>query len=63
MGTEELVRVLKQNPLRVLLAVLVIVFWIAGPFIAQKFFDISAIKVSFAIIVLYFVAWKFYENF
>lgn len=53
----------KDDPFHIFLAGLVIFFWIAGPFIAQKYLDVSAIKVSFAIIVFYFVAWKFWEFF
>ncbi len=40
----------------------IILFWMMTPLIAQKYFDISAIAVSFSITVIYFISWKIYEN-
>ncbi len=61
MKFDEILTRLKQEPFLAFFATLVIFLWLVGPFAAQKFFDISAIKVSFAIIIFYFLAWKFYE--
>lgn len=53
----------EERPGRFAISVFLIVFWIAAPLIAQAFFNISAITVSFTVTVIYFVAWKIYEKF
>jgi hypothetical protein len=40
----------------------VILFWMLTPLIAQKYYNYSAINISFAITVFYFVIWKLYNN-
>ncbi|QGA80346.1 hypothetical protein [Candidatus Nanohalobium constans] len=40
----------------------VILFWMLTPLIAQKYFNYSAINISFIITVFYFVIWKIYNN-
>lgn len=54
--------VLKANPLKVTIILLVLIFPVITPYVAQKYFDYSAVKASFAITVAYFVVWRLYEN-
>lgn len=58
---ERLKKTASERPQRLLLAVNLILFWIAAPLIAQIYFGRSAIVVSFSVTVLYYVVWKGYE--
>jgi|APHM01.1.fsa_nt_gi hypothetical protein len=40
----------------------VIIFYLMVPLLAQKYYNKSAIKTSFAITVTYFIIWKLYNN-
>jgi hypothetical protein len=51
-----------DKPFAVFGVVSVILIWMMTPLIAQKYFEISAIAVSFSITVIYFISWKIYEN-
>lgn len=62
MKFEELYTILKKNPLKSTLIIAVLIFPVITPYIAQKYFDYSAVKISFAITVTYFVIWRVYEN-
>jgi len=52
----------KSKTTKLSLISIVILFWMLTPLIAQKYFNYSAINVSFAVTVLYFIVWKIYEN-
>lgn len=52
-----------ERPRRFAVSVFLVFFWISGPLLAQAFFNMSAVHVSFAITVIYYVAWKVYERF
>lgn len=51
-----------SKPVKVLAISTVVLFYMLTPLIAQKYYNISAIKVSFAITVVYFVVWKLYNK-
>jgi hypothetical protein len=53
---------ISEKPLVSLAIALIILFWMLVPLIAQKYYDYSAINVSFGITVFYFIGWKLYEN-
>jgi hypothetical protein len=54
--------IIREKPRQVSAVVAVILFWMLTPLIAQKYYNISAIEVSFGITVFYFVVWKLYNN-
>ena len=53
---------IRQKPVEIATITLILLFWMLTPLIAQKYFNYSAINVSFAVTVLYFIFWKIYEN-
>jgi len=59
--TEDLAETVRARPRRSIFAVFLIVFWIAVPLISQAYFEMSAVKISFTITVLYYAGWKLYE--
>ncbi|AOV95023.1 hypothetical protein AQV86_03805 [Nanohaloarchaea archaeon SG9] len=58
---EDLVETFRQRPWRTVFTILLIIFWIAVPLISQLYFDMSAVKISFTVTVLYYAGWKLYE--
>ena len=52
----------REKPRQVFAVLAVILFWMLTPLVAQKYYSISAIEVSFGITVFYFVVWKLYNN-
>ena len=58
---KDLVETFRQRPWRTIFAILLIIFWIAVPPISQLYFDMSAVKISFTVTVLYYAGWKLYE--
>ena len=54
--------IIREKPRQVSAVLAVILFWMLTPLVAQKYYSISAIKVSFGITVFYFVVWKLYNN-
>ena len=53
---------IRQKPVKIASITLILLFWMLTPLIAQKYFNYSAINVSFAVTVFYFVVWKVYDN-
>ena len=53
---------IKEKPFKFALILSVLLFWMLVPLVAQKYFNYSAINVSFSITVFYFVCWKIYER-
>ena len=53
---------IRQKPVKIASITLVLLFWMLMPLIAQKYFNYSAINVSFAITVFYFIGWKLFEH-
>lgn len=53
---------IKENPVKVMTILTVLLFWMLVPLFAQKYFKYSAINVSFAITVFYFIFWKIHER-
>lgn len=58
---EKLVETARERPKRFTAAVFLLLFWMLTPLVAQKFYNISAIHVSFAITVVYYVGMKIYK--
>lgn len=54
--------IVREKPRQVSVVLAVILFWMLTPLVAQKYFSISAIEVSFGITVFYFFVWKMYNN-
>jgi hypothetical protein len=52
---------IREKPLTVTAVIFVLLFWMLTPLLVQKYLNYSAINVSFAITVFYFVAWKIYR--
>lgn len=62
MKLKDIYSVLKANRLKVTIILLVLIFPVVAPYIAQKYYDYSAVMTSLVITVLYFVVWRVYEN-
>lgn len=58
---EKLKKTAKERPKRTLSAAFLLFFWLLTPLIAQKFYNFSAIHVSFAITVVYYIGMKLYK--
>jgi hypothetical protein len=54
--------IIREKPRQVSAVLAVILFWMLTPLVAQKYYGISAIEVSFGITVFYFILWKLYNN-
>lgn len=52
----------RERPKRFFTAVFLLLFWLLVPSTMQYFYDISAIHVSFAIIVVYYVGLQIYKR-
>ncbi|MFB6114658.1 MAG: hypothetical protein ABEK04_00050, partial [Candidatus Nanohalobium sp.] len=51
----------EDRPKRFAAALFLLLFWMVTPLVAQAYYGISAINVSFAITVIYYVGMKVYQ--
>lgn len=58
---ERIKRTAEEDPLKFSSAIFLLLFWLLTPSAMQYFYNISAINVSFAIIVFYYVGFKLYQ--
>lgn len=58
---EKLVNTAQERPKRFAAATFLLLFWMLTPLVAQKFYNISAIHVSFSITVVYYIGMKLYK--
>lgn len=58
---EKLKKTANERPKRFAAATFLLLFWMLTPLVAQKFYNISAIHVSFAITVIYYIGMKGYK--
>lgn len=59
---EKFKKTVNDRPKRFALSVFLIVFWIAVPLVSQAYFDYSAVNVSFAITITYYVGFQIYKR-
>jgi hypothetical protein len=56
-------KTVKERPKRFALSVFLIVFWIAVPLVSQAYFNYSAVNVSFAITIVYYLTFQVYKRY